>query len=144
MAESTNPLVAFSDHAAQLVERTARSIVAVHSVAEGPRAESIGVPESSLPLKKFWSGRLSSRPDKGVLPTWRRTARDPSRCVQQVRLASGVQPRGADRLARRRLPDVAAPGCSRVGSYWDRCGVYDVEPIEGALVSGGSLSPCCS
>jgi hypothetical protein len=26
---------------------------------------------------------------------------------------------------------VAAPGCSRVGSQWDRCGAYYVEPIEG-------------
>src|SRR5256885_16852919 len=30
MAESTNPLVAFSDHTAQLVERAAGSVVAVH------------------------------------------------------------------------------------------------------------------
>jgi hypothetical protein len=34
------------------------------------------------------------------------------------------------------MPDllwlVAAPGCSKVGSYWDRCGAYYVEPIEGA------------
>ena len=30
MGESINPLVAFSDHAAQLVERTGSSIVAVH------------------------------------------------------------------------------------------------------------------
>src|SRR3979411_2749139 len=35
MAESTNPLVAFSDHAAQLVERTARSIVAIHGSGRG-------------------------------------------------------------------------------------------------------------
>jgi hypothetical protein len=27
---------------------------------------------------------------------------------------------------------VTAPGCSRVGSQWDRCGAYYVEPIEGA------------
>ena len=40
MAESTNPLVAFSDHAAQLVERTARSIVAVHG---GGRGSSSGI-----------------------------------------------------------------------------------------------------
>jgi hypothetical protein len=34
------------------------------------------------------------------------------------------------------LPDllrlVGAPGCSKVGSSWDRCGAYYVEPIEGA------------
>jgi hypothetical protein len=40
MAESTNPLVAFSDHAAQLVERTARGIVAVHG---GGRGSSSGI-----------------------------------------------------------------------------------------------------
>ena len=40
MAESTNPLVAFSDHAAQLIERTASSIVAVHG---GGRGSSSGI-----------------------------------------------------------------------------------------------------
>ena len=40
MAEPTNPLVAFSDHAAQLVERTANSVVAVHG---GGRWTSSGV-----------------------------------------------------------------------------------------------------
>jgi S1-C subfamily serine protease len=40
MAEHTNPLVAFSDHAAQLVERTASSIVAVHG---GGRRSSSGI-----------------------------------------------------------------------------------------------------
>ena len=40
MAESTNPLVAFSDHAAQLVERGASSIVAVHG---GGRWSSSGI-----------------------------------------------------------------------------------------------------
>jgi S1-C subfamily serine protease len=40
MTESTNPLVAFSDHAGQLVERTAGSIVAVHG---GGRRSSSGI-----------------------------------------------------------------------------------------------------
>jgi S1-C subfamily serine protease len=40
MTESTNPLVAFSDHAAQLVERAAGSIVAVHG---GGRRSSSGI-----------------------------------------------------------------------------------------------------
>jgi S1-C subfamily serine protease len=40
MAESINPLVAFSDHAAQLVERTGSSIVAVHG---GSRGSSSGI-----------------------------------------------------------------------------------------------------
>ena len=29
------------------------------------------------------------------------------------------------------LNHLAAPSCSRLGSNWDRCGVYYVEPIEG-------------
>jgi S1-C subfamily serine protease len=40
MTESNNPLVAFSDHAAQLVERAAGSIVAVHA---GGRRSSSGI-----------------------------------------------------------------------------------------------------
>ena len=40
MAESINPLVAFSDHAAQLVERAGSSIVAVHG---GSRGSSSGI-----------------------------------------------------------------------------------------------------
>ena len=30
------------------------------------------------------------------------------------------------------LEHLAAPGCPRLGSHWDRCGVHYVEPIEGA------------
>ena len=30
------------------------------------------------------------------------------------------------------LEHLAAPGCAKVGSQWDRCGVHYVEPIEGA------------
>jgi S1-C subfamily serine protease len=40
MAETVNPLIAFSDHAAQLVERVAGSIVAVHG---GGRSSSSGI-----------------------------------------------------------------------------------------------------
>ena len=40
MAKSIDPLVAFSDHAAQLVERTGSSIVAVHG---GGRGSSSGI-----------------------------------------------------------------------------------------------------
>ena len=34
------------------------------------------------------------------------------------------------------LEHLAAPGCAKVGSQWDRCGVYYVEPI------GGPARPC--
>jgi hypothetical protein len=30
------------------------------------------------------------------------------------------------------LDRLAAPDCPRLGSQWDRCGVYYVEPIEGS------------
>jgi hypothetical protein len=39
---------------------------------------------------------------------------------------------GADRPMPELLSLVAAPDCSRVGSQWDRCGAYYVEPIEGS------------
>ena len=40
MAEPTNPLVAFSEHAAQLVERLASSIVAVHGGGRGSSSDN--------------------------------------------------------------------------------------------------------
>jgi hypothetical protein len=39
---------------------------------------------------------------------------------------------GADRPMPNLLNHLAAPGCSKLGSQWDRCGVHYVEPIEGA------------
>ena len=39
---------------------------------------------------------------------------------------------GADRAMPDLLHDLAAPGCSKVGSNWDRCGAHFVEPIEGS------------
>jgi hypothetical protein len=39
---------------------------------------------------------------------------------------------GADYVMPTLLNHLAAPGCSRLGSQWDRCGVHYVEPIEGA------------
>jgi hypothetical protein len=39
---------------------------------------------------------------------------------------------GADYPMPNLLNHLAAPGCSRLGSQWDRCGVHYVEPIEGA------------
>jgi hypothetical protein len=43
-----------------------------------------------------------------------------------------VAAHGADYAMPNLLNHLAAPGCSRLGSQWDRCGVYYVEPIEGA------------
>jgi hypothetical protein len=37
---------------------------------------------------------------------------------------------GADYTMPNLLNHLAAPGCSRLGSHWDRCGVHYVEPIE--------------
>jgi hypothetical protein len=38
---------------------------------------------------------------------------------------------GATRVMPDLLNALAAPGCPRIGSNWDRCGAYFVEPIEG-------------
>src|SRR5438445_2516153 len=38
---------------------------------------------------------------------------------------------GADYAMPNLLNHLAAPGCIRLGSHWDRCGVYYVKPIEG-------------
>jgi hypothetical protein len=38
---------------------------------------------------------------------------------------------GADYAMPNLLNHLAAPGCSRLGSHWDCCGVHYVEPIEG-------------
>jgi hypothetical protein len=43
-----------------------------------------------------------------------------------------IAERGADYPMPDLLRLVAAPVCSKVGSSWDRCGAYYVEPIEGA------------
>jgi hypothetical protein len=37
---------------------------------------------------------------------------------------------GADRAMPDLLNDLAGPGCSKIGSNWDRCGAHFVEPIE--------------
>jgi len=42
-----------------------------------------------------------------------------------------VASHGADYAMPNLLNHLAAPGCSRLGSQWDRCGVHYVEPIEG-------------
>jgi len=39
---------------------------------------------------------------------------------------------GADYSMPNLLNHLAAPGCNRLGSNWDRCGVHYVEPIEGS------------
>jgi hypothetical protein len=38
---------------------------------------------------------------------------------------------GADCAMPDLLDQVVAPGCTRLGSNWDRCGAYFVEPIQG-------------
>jgi hypothetical protein len=38
---------------------------------------------------------------------------------------------GADRAMPDLLDQLVAPGCTRLGSNWDRCGAHFVEPIEG-------------
>ena len=43
-----------------------------------------------------------------------------------------ISAHGADYAMPNLLNHLAAPGCSKLGYQWDRCGVHYVEPIEGA------------
>jgi hypothetical protein len=67
--------------------------------------------------------------------------RDHPRGVQQVQLAGRlsrddlIASHGADYAMPDLLNHLAVPGCSRLGSHWDRCGVHYVEPIEGGRPS---------
>ena len=112
MAETTNALAALSDSAAQLVERTARSVVAVHSGGRWPRAESTGVPASSLPRKKFWNETKTSTyaprwpPRRGVP----RRARSDHRCRRPALSARRPTGGGDDKRAPRAGDMVLAVG----------------------------------
>ena len=50
---------------------------------------------------------------------------------EQARIDDLIASHGADYPMPNLLNHLAAPGCSRLGSTWDRCGVHYVEPIEG-------------
>ena len=50
----------------------------------------------------------------------------------QIGLLASLRPRERVLVLLHLLGRLAAPGCSRLGSHWDRCGVHYVEPIEGA------------
>jgi hypothetical protein len=57
-----------------------------------------------------------------------------SKCAWRAAFARDelIAAHGADYVMPNLLNHLAAPGCSRLGSQWDRCGVHYVEPIEGA------------
>jgi hypothetical protein len=65
----------------------------------------------------------------------------------QVRVEGGVQPGRATVVALygeeyplpNLLDHLAMPGCTKIKSQWDRCGVYYVNPSNGA--NGSSLTP---
>ena len=72
------------------------------------------------------------------LPATGRAARNHLGSLHQVRLEAAYSRdeltalNGADRAMPDLLHDLAAPGCSKMGSNWDRCGAHFVEPIEGS------------
>jgi hypothetical protein len=86
--------------------------------------------------------KRKQRTDLAVKQVFYRLAdekRDHPRRMQQVRLAGGIFARdeliaahGADYAMPNLLNHLAAPGCNRLGSHWDRCGVHYVEPVEGS------------
>jgi hypothetical protein len=56
-----------------------------------------------------------------------------SKCEWRVAFSRDdlIATHGADHPMPNLLDHLASPGCSRLGSHWDRCGVHYVEPIEG-------------
>src|SRR5260370_32361881 len=99
MAEPTNPLVAFSDAAAQLVERTASSIIAVHGGgrwgSSGIHWRSGAVVTSEEVLERDEDIKVTLPRGRVLRPSLPR--RDPSTDVAPMRLRS------------HRLPAPAAP-----------------------------------
>ena len=117
MAESTNPLVAFSDHAAQLVERTGSSIVAVHG---GGRGSSSGIHWRSGVIVTAEEVLEQDEDIKITLPGGRLVeaslaGRDPSTDVAVLRF----QPDGLPAVATADAA-AAAPGSRRPGSRKSR------------------------
>ena len=127
MAESINPLVAFSDHAAQLVERTGSSIVAVHGGGRGSssgihwRSGVIVTAEEVLERDEDVKITLSS----GRLVEASLAGRDPSTDVAVLRF----QP---DDCLRCRPPMCAAATRSR------RPGSWEITKVRRSLASAPS------
>jgi hypothetical protein len=81
--------------------------------------------------------RQERRRDLAVRPAFYRLADDPretilvacSKCEWKAAFLRDdlIASHGADYAM---LDHLAAPGCSKLGSYWDRCGAHYVEPIE--------------
>jgi hypothetical protein len=80
------------------------------------------------------------RRDLAVRPAFYRLADDPretilvacSKCEWKAAFLRDdlIASHGADYAMPNLLDHLAAPGCSKLGSYWDRCGAHYVEPIE--------------
>jgi hypothetical protein len=79
------------------------------------------------------------RRDLAVRPAFYRLADDPretilvacSKCEWKAAfLRDDLIASQADYAMPNLLDHLAAPGCSKLGSYWDRCGAHYVEPIE--------------
>jgi hypothetical protein len=79
-----------------------------------------------------------SRRQASVLSACRRKARDHTcrvrKCDWRAAFALDdlIAAHGADYAMPNLLNHLAAPGCNRFGSHWDRCGVHYVEPVEGS------------
>ena len=94
-------------------------------VLADPRARRREHRASDLPLRRAFY-RLADEPREIILVAC-------SKCDWKAafRRADLVASHGADRAMPTLLERLAAPGCPRLGSQWDRCGVYYINPIEG-------------
>jgi hypothetical protein len=95
-------------------------------VLADPRARRRDRRASDLPVRRaFYT--LGDSPRWAILVAC-------SKCDWRAAFARDelISAHGADYAMPNLLNHLAAPSCSRLGSQWDRCGVYYVEPIEGS------------
>jgi hypothetical protein len=92
---------------------------------------------------------LASESGAPISPSSKRTIGSPTKSARFILVACSkcdwraafardelIAAHGADYAMPNLLNHLAAPGCSRLGSQWDRCGVHYVEPIEGGYGDG--------
>jgi hypothetical protein len=93
-------------------------------VLADPRARRRERSASDLPVRRtFYT--LADEPHETILVAC-------SKCDWRAAFSRAelIASHGADYGMPNLLDHLAKPGCPRLGSYWDRCGVHYVEPIE--------------
>jgi len=93
-------------------------------VLADPRARKREPHATDLPVRRAFH-TLADEPRETILVVC-------SKCAWRAAFSRAelIASHGADHPMPNLLDHLAAPGCSRRGSMWDRCGVHYVEPIE--------------